>query len=233
MSRLTSTIADSLGPRLVTRQAVVKVDRSASEWEVTTAGGNHHCAREVVLATPAWVSARILKDLDPELSADLEQIPFAPVASVYLGYSRGQMGGWHDGFGFLLHPDEEPAVLGAIYCSSIFPDQAPENTCLIRVMLGGRRHLELIDAEDEKLAKIAMDALQGYLGHDGEPIFCHVHKIGRAIPQYTKGHLARLQRIGKRLATHPGMDLRGNSYHGIALGAQLSGTSTLQGPWNG
>lgn len=229
MSRLTSALARFLGDRLTTEQAAVSLGRSSSGWEVTTIDGRCRCAKEVVLTTPAWVSARILESHDPELSADLRAIPFAPVASVYLGYRKEQMAGWQDGFGFLLHPDEEKAVLGAIYCSSIFPDQAPAGTCLIRVMMGGQRHPQLIDAEDEQIANSARDALHDYLGMDAEPIFCHVVRIKRAIPQYILGHAARLRRIGRRLNTHPGLDLRGNSYHGIALGAQLSSQELWRG----
>jgi oxygen-dependent protoporphyrinogen oxidase len=39
----------------------------------------------------------------------------------------------------------------------------------------------------------------------------------RALPQYTLGHLERVARIEARAATHPGLFVAGNGYHGVAM----------------
>jgi oxygen-dependent protoporphyrinogen oxidase len=46
-------------------------------------------------------------------------------------------------------------------------------------------------------------------------------RVRRAIPQYDRGHGARLVRIDDHLRGLPGLDLRGNAYRGVAVTAQL------------
>jgi oxygen-dependent protoporphyrinogen oxidase len=55
------------------------------------------------------------------------------------------------------------------------------------------------------------------LGVVAEPVFHHVVRWDRAIPQYHLGHLERVGRIEGRAAGHPGLFLGGNAYHGVAL----------------
>ncbi|MHC5062350.1 MAG: protoporphyrinogen oxidase [Planctomycetota bacterium] len=222
MHRLTDSLTSWLGDRVLTNQEITAIDHQGSFWEVSLASKEVLRARELVLAAPAFASAELLADFDPELARELAAIPFAPVASAYLGYAKKRMGRWEDGFGFLLHPMEQQPVLGAIYCSSLFPEQAPRDHSLIRVMMGGSKHPDLVQKSDAELVDLAHRTLENYVGVEGRPAFSHVTKISRAIPQYNHGHSARMRRVATLMRRHPGLDLRGNSYLGIALGAQLS-----------
>ena len=59
--------------------------------------------------------------------------------------------------------------------------------------------------------------LASALGGDPEPDFVRIMRHDVAIPQYTLGHLRRLQAIGGAAARWPGLLLAGNGYRGIAL----------------
>ena len=48
-------------------------------------------------------------------------------------------------------------------------------------------------------------------------MFQHIVRWDRGIPQYHVGHLERVAAIEKRAATHAGLFLGGNSYHGVAM----------------
>jgi oxygen-dependent protoporphyrinogen oxidase len=55
------------------------------------------------------------------------------------------------------------------------------------------------------------------VGVRAEPIFTHIVRWERAIPQYNLGHLDRVARIDERVTRHPGLFLGGNAYRGVAL----------------
>jgi oxygen-dependent protoporphyrinogen oxidase len=67
------------------------------------------------------------------------------------------------------------------------------------------------------------------MGVRAEPVFHHVVRWDRAIPQYHLGHLERVARIEERAARHPGLFLGGNCYHGVALNDCVEQAGLLAG----
>jgi len=55
------------------------------------------------------------------------------------------------------------------------------------------------------------------MGIHAEPIFHHIVRWDRAIPQYQLGHLERVAWIESRATKHAGLFLTGNAYHGVAM----------------
>jgi oxygen-dependent protoporphyrinogen oxidase len=56
------------------------------------------------------------------------------------------------------------------------------------------------------------------MGVKGEPVFRHIVRWPRAIPQYVLGHTERISRIDALAARHAGLFLTGNAYRGVAMG---------------
>ena len=224
MSELIDALAQALGNRVRTACPVTSVTRAAGVYSLELSDGTTVSADEVVLACPAHVSARLLEGLDPELAHVLGAIEYASLASVYLGFDAAELPPPLLGFGFLLEPGESETVLGAISCHSVFPGHAPPGRALLRVMLGGRNHPQAVDLDDATLVQIAVEALHRYTGLRRDMGFRHVVRVRDAIPQYESGHADRMRRAEQRLAEHPGLSLRGNSYRAIALPAQLART---------
>lgn len=222
MGTLTDHLAAALGDRLTCNATVESLEAAGSQFTARLGDGSTHTADAVVLACPARVSAELLADTAPDLAAELRGIPFASLASVYLGFSSSKLPAKMRGFGFLLEPRTDTPVLGAIYCSDLFADHAPPGKQLVRVMLGGVQHPEAAALDDEKLIQIATSAVRQHTGLKAEVGFHHVQRAMQAIPQYEPGHGERLQRIDRHLEALPGLSLVGNSYRGIALAAQLA-----------
>jgi oxygen-dependent protoporphyrinogen oxidase len=59
--------------------------------------------------------------------------------------------------------------------------------------------------------------LKDILKLDARPIFARVYRWRGAMAQYEPGHIARVERIEKRVAEIPGLALAGNAYHGIGV----------------
>jgi len=171
----------------------------------------------VLLATPAYAAADILRPLDSGLGGALAGIPYSPISVVALGYDRATLRNPLDGFGFLIPRGERRKILGALWDSSVFPNRAPEGRALIRAMVGGIRGPELAALPEKDLLELTRKELSGIMGIEDEPVLARIFFHEKGIPQYLVGHGKRLDRIEERLAAHPGIFVNSNAYRGIAL----------------
>jgi len=186
-------------------------------WQIKGEGQDAWSADAVVLACPAYQQAALLADLDAELARFIEGIAYNRVAVVALGYRVTDIPGALDGFGYIAPQRTRRDVLGVQWCSSIFPDRAPEGMCLLRAMCGGWHRAEVAGWEDARLIEAVRDDLRQALGIKATPVFHEIIRWDRAIPQYHLGHNDRVACIEARTARHPGLFLGGNAYHGVAL----------------
>jgi oxygen-dependent protoporphyrinogen oxidase len=60
------------------------------------------------------------------------------------------------------------------------------------------------------------------MGLSAVPEFVRIIRHAGGIPQYVKGHLARIHRIETLLQAHPGLHLAGNSYRGVSINACIA-----------
>jgi protoporphyrinogen/coproporphyrinogen III oxidase len=217
MGRLPGALADALGERLRLGTPVARLARSAAGFEVTTAGGERITARSLVVATHAGAAARLVAELTPHAGAPLTAIPSAGVRVVALGYARHDVPHPLEGFGFLVPPDEPSRILGVLFTSSTFPEQAPEGHVLVRVLAGGVDDPEMLELDDESALAVVRAELRRILGIDAEPAMVRQVVWKRAIPQYVVGHRERVAAVERELAQVPGLFLAGNAYRGVGV----------------
>jgi oxygen-dependent protoporphyrinogen oxidase len=171
----------------------------------------------VVLATPAYTSAEILKGFDLKLSKVLLEIPYAPVSVVCFGYKREKVLHSLNGFGFLIPHKERRKILGTLWDSSIFPNRAPEGYILLRSMVGGAKSPELTMLDDSALVNTVFDELKPIVSLKAEPDIFRIYRWEKAIPQYELGHGEKLGLIDEQLKLYPDLYLTGNAYRGIGM----------------
>ena len=225
--RLAERISAAPGGEIYCGRRVEAVTPQADGWEVTDAEGQRWQARHLVLATPAHVSASLLRPLDPLLAEPLDEIVYPPVASVALGFPPGVIAHPLDGFGVLVPRKEKRRTLGALFSSTLFPARAPAGHKLITAFIGGRQDPEAAQMTDTELVRQVSRDLGDLLGIEGEPIWQRVSRWPKAIPQYELGHLARIKRLDQALADHPRLSLIGNWRGGIAVGDCLENGRAL------
>lgn len=217
MRVLVEALAQSLGEGLQLQTAVQGIGRSDSGvWHVDTDQGPRE-ADAVVLACPAHAQARILWDVDPTLAQVLQEISYTGVVVAVIGVPRSALAHDMAGFGYLAPQRLGRPVLGILWTSSIFPDQAPEGMFQFRAILGGWNRRDVLDWNDAKIIEAVLDDLRTTVGLSGDPSFTWLCRWPRAIPQYLIGHLQRLARIDERLQRSPGLFVTGNSFRGVAL----------------
>lgn len=220
LSELPEALSKSLGDRLLTQVRIIDINsRSGFEIKIEHQGEIKTInSSTLVVSTPAYVAARLLGDIAPEIAALVAEIPYVSIASVPLAYRAEQIVRKLDGFGFLAPRGEGLRTLGSIWNSSLFAGRAPEGWVCLTNFIGGATDAEASKLGDEELIRIVHNDLSKVLGVSGEARRLPITRYERAIPQYTLGHAARVQRIESRLRDLPGLWIAGNYLRGIALG---------------
>jgi oxygen-dependent protoporphyrinogen oxidase len=216
---LTDALAARLGAAVKCGTAARSLSETASvtAWKVYGENGKAWSADAIVLACPAHEQAEILQELNPALAEEVAAIPYNRIAVVALGYRQEDCPGAVDGFGYIAPQNTRRDVLGVQWCSSIFPDRAPEGFVLWRALCGGVHRAEQVEWDDDRLARAVHTELKCAMGVTGEPVFRRIVRWPAAIPQYVVGHLDRVARIDALVARHEGLFLTGNAYRGVAM----------------
>ncbi len=186
-------------------------------WRIGADGHDSWDADAVVLTCPAYQQACLLADADRDLAEYVGGIAYNRIAVVALGYRRADVPGPVAGFGFIAPQRTRRDLLGVQWCSSIFPDRAPAQAVLLRALAGGWHRPDVAGWDDARLLDATRAELRLAMGITAPPIFRHIVRWDRAIPQYHLGHLKRVAWIQQRVTQHPGLYLGGNAYLGVAL----------------
>lgn len=217
MDRLVTELAHSLeSTRILAGMGATAVRSLPGRYAVERNGGPPVQADGVVLAVPAFVTARLVSDLDPGLAAAHAEIPYASSAIVTLGYRRERVPHPLDGYGYVVPSAEGSEVLACTWTSSKWEGRAPEGFALIRVYAGRFGGRDVTRVGDEALIALARDEI-GLLGIKAEPSLVKIHRWPRGMPQYILGHPERLARIDAALERHPGLALAGAAYRGVGI----------------
>jgi oxygen-dependent protoporphyrinogen oxidase len=213
---LIDALRDRLGDSVLTGTVARRIQRGEDGWSVKGEGRDGWEADAVVLTAPAHEQAGIIEDLDPALAFEMWSIPYNRIAVVAVGFRKADVPSVN-GFGYIAPQNTRRDLLGVQWCSSIFPDRAPPGMALWRALCGGWHRGEVVDWPDVRLIEAVRAELRLAMGVTATPVFTHIVRWPAAIPQYVLGHLDRVRRIEAKTATHPGLFVAGNAYHGVAM----------------
>lgn len=195
----------------------VVYDDLVASWQVNLENGEALIADGIILATPAYASAKILSSLIPDLASVLLSIPYSSTATVSLAYHQSDLSRQLDGYGYVIPRREGRRALACTWTSTKFPHRAPSGYCLIRVFVGRAGQESDITWDDTSLLELAREELNLTLGITSNPVVSRVFIWEQAMPQYNLGHPEKLARIKTVLEKYPGLALAGNGYQGIGI----------------
>lgn len=170
---------------------------------------------KIILSTPAYTAAELLKDIVPSIYERLNKIEYSPISVVGLGYDNLKQR--LNGFGLLTTTSANQPVLGILWDSSIFFDRAKPGHKLLRVMIGGQRNKELALKSEEVLVEFAKLGIKNTMGIDNEPSVTYVKRWAKGIPNYGIGHIDNVNKIFEEMKKVDNVYLSSNAYHGVAL----------------
>lgn len=217
LATLPRAIAAGLGDRLKLNSPARQVERVPSGWRVKTEGGAFEAER-LVVAAPAGASAALAKTIAPEASAALASIPSPALAVLHLAWPENAFSRPPEGFGYLVVPQASRRILGCLWTSSLFPGRAPEGQALLTIFLGGRLDPNAAAFSDNDLVAVAGNDVRAAMGVRGEPRVVALTRWASAIPQYDRGHAARMRTLADCEARCPGLAFLGNYRGGVSVG---------------
>ncbi|HSR69895.1 MAG TPA: protoporphyrinogen oxidase [Acidobacteriota bacterium] len=180
------------------------------------AGSHRDSFDRLILTTPAYAGASILRPLLPEAAPPLQDIPYGSSRLVYLAYRRQDFDHPQDGFGFIVHPEQRAAVDACTWVNRKFEGRCPQDAVLMRVAVHQRR-LRRLPESDQGLAEAVHRDLQRIMGYSCQPLLQRVFSVSRAMPQLTVGHSQRMQAVRQALRRVPGLYLTGAFAGGVGI----------------
>jgi oxygen-dependent protoporphyrinogen oxidase len=186
-------------------------------YDVVLNDGSALSVDSLVLATPAYVSAELVRPLTPIAGGLLEMIPYASTATIAMAYPRASVSGAADGFGFVVPRAEGRDLIAATWTSLKWPYRAPPDQLLVRCYVGGVGREAILQLDDRALVARVREELASMCGITAEPGYVEVNRWMKAMPQYTMGHLERLSQIEAALSRYGGLNLTGAGYRGVGI----------------
>ncbi len=218
LSELVAALERALPARSLRLSApVAKLVQGADGFRIELTSGEALAASAVVVCTPAYVTAALLRGIDAGLASLCGEIEYASTATVALAFSRNAVNHPLNGSGFVVPRVESTGLLAASWLSSKWAHRAPAGHVLMRSFVGGARDPRALDRSDAELVQTTIDALRPLLRISGEPIFTRVYRWERKSAQHNVGHMARIQRIDSVLAAHPRLFVTGSGFRGVGI----------------
>jgi protoporphyrinogen/coproporphyrinogen III oxidase len=224
LGRLPGVLADGLVVR--TGALVRELRRTPTGFALVagpTVAPQEVLADEVVLATPAAPTARLLAVLAPVAAAELAAVEHASMAIVTLAFRVGDLRDL-PGSGFLVPPVDGRTIKAATFSFNKWDwvREAGDGMLLLRTSVGRHREDAVLQVRDEELVAASLADLAEAAGVTGRPVDTHVQRWGGALPQYAVGHLDRVARIRGDIAQVPGLAVCGAAYDGVGIPAVIA-----------
>ncbi len=175
----------------------------------------------IISTAGAYSLAKLFPFLDQEKLATINQMEYAKVTQVTLGFKA-----WNgipiQSFGGLVPSEEKRDVLGILLLSSFLKNRAPKGGALLSVFVGGIRRPEIFDLSDEKVIEMVKQEVMVMMGlKKFEPDLLKIFRYQHAIPQYSFESKDKLQAISELENNFPGLILAGNIRDGIGMADRI------------
>jgi oxygen-dependent protoporphyrinogen oxidase len=197
-------------------------------------------AKSVIIASPAYVAAKLLADLDSNASASLASIEYAPIALCAYVLPKAKFKKDLKGFGF-LSADDSIKVLGSIWASELFSERNLDDEYLHISFVGGALNTSIVNAEigvceqsqeiwnelTTELSLIYKDWAKEPLGKEDFKLL-DIKVLDKAIPQLNLGHGKLIEDLQKQLRNdNPKIHLIGNYLKGVSIKDALRSVTEL------
>lgn len=212
-ARLQLALAESLGGRFRRGEAATEIPD----------------APNVILATPAYVSARLLAGRAPQLGGALGRVSYTPIVSVTAFVPAGALTRPVKGVGVLVPPREGRKALGVLFNSSAFEGRVfdEERFASFTILFGGTAQPGWVDATDAEIARAVSEELCALLGMKGEPAELVINRWPRAIPQYSTSLPAVWRTARETWCAEPGHILFGNYTGQVSLRGMIETAAAM------
>lgn len=201
---------------IITGRKAISLSSSGEEWTVNFENGEKISANAVIIASPAFIAGDILREVDNQLSEELQAIPYVSTGTASMLFDESRVPPLK-GFGFVVPRSEGRKIMAGTWSSRKFFNRAPTGKVLLRCFFGGAYHPELLDKDENSIVDMCLEELRSIVGLKSNPESAWVFKWHRSMPQTVIGHQQRMKRIEERLSRLKGIFLAGGAYYGLGI----------------
>ncbi|MCB0036271.1 MAG: protoporphyrinogen oxidase [Anaerolineales bacterium] len=228
VQHIVERLGDSVSIYLNTKATQIK-QTAAGDWLITTQDNQSKMpldatlrpenlkSKTLILATPAFINAKLLSEVAPQAAVAHAEIPYASTALVNFAYDTAALPKLPEGYGYVTPQVEKRDALACTWTSQKWDHRAPEGKTLLRVYIGRYGEGDVTKLNDDTLVDIAQREIRETLGITAAPQLRHIFRWPNGLPQYNLGHLERLQRIDEELGQLSGLYVAGAAYNGVGI----------------
>lgn len=231
LSHLVDALTESIGQEnilLNVQNIMAKPQANGFQLQITTQDKMFSLeARHLVTTCGGYALGGLLPFLNEEEIAPFNELEYAAVTQVLLGFKR-----WNGmslkAFGGLVPTKEKKNILGVLFTSSFFENRAPKEGALLSVFMGGIKRPEIIRMNDEEIQSLLDKELPRMLGDRNlNPDMIRICRYPKAIPQYGINTGKRYEMIDRLQQKYSGLILAGNIRDGIGMADRVKQGRTI------
>lgn len=195
---------------------VEKVHKGQQGYNIELGDGQMIPADAVISALPHVV----LKNVFSQYSFFdvFENMPATTVATVALAFPLEAIEKDIDGTGFVVSRNSDYTITACTWTHRKWPHACPEGKVLLRCFIGKPGDETIVELSDDEIVRTILGDLNKIMNIKQEPEFAVISRWPDAMPQYTVGHVERIEQVFKRTKEElPGVFLAGSSFRGLGI----------------
>lgn len=230
LGRLIEALTESIGSEniLLSAETMVKPTLGGFQLQITTP------EQLISLETPHLITTcggyalpKLLPFLDEEEAAPFNELKYAAVTQVLLGFNKWK-GISLKAFGGLVPGKENKNILGVLFTSSFFEGRAPKGGALLSVFMGGTKRPDIAGMDNYQIESLINKDLPRMMSNRSlNPDILRILRYPKAIPQYTESSGKRFEMIELLQQKYPGLILAGNIRDGIGMSDRVKQGRTI------
>jgi oxygen-dependent protoporphyrinogen oxidase len=221
IQQLTHAMTQKLSGHIIYDE-VLSVQKKDIGYTIKT-DENEYKSQHVISCLPSYSLGRILEGFDPDLSAMLMDIDYAPMLSTQLLFDQEKVKLDKEGFGFLVPRKENMRLLGAIWKSSIFPKLTEAHQLHFTLMTGGALDRDVLSDPLEEIEKEVIKEFCKLMQIKTQPVHVKSRLWSKAIPQMSVGYNEIREKLSAFETDYPGFLMGGNYRWGVSVPDCISG----------
>lgn len=198
-------------------RAVDHIEKKESHYHVLLSDGTVETADAVIMTTPHQTLPKIFSQYD--FFDLLKDMPATSVANVALAFNEEDVKNSIDGTGYVVsRKTGDYRITACTWTNKKWPGTAPDGKVLLRSYVGRPDDQDVVNLPDDEIVRIVLHDLNKTINIKGDPLFSVVTRFKNVMPQYTVGHVDRVNNIRKNLTEQlQGVFIAGSSYEGVGV----------------
>jgi oxygen-dependent protoporphyrinogen oxidase len=139
-------------------------DQNKEAFQITLENRTLLTADALVLATPTFQTAQMIRTFQPEAAGILDEIFYTSTATISMAYPTEAVARHIRGFGFVVPRKEQRPLLAGTWTSLKWPYRSQKEVTLIRCYVGGRGREDVLEKNDTQLVELVRQELQAIVG---------------------------------------------------------------------